>query len=118
MAERKHPPGPADDARQHGELGERNLIASASTMPVARRLINVTKYPEDNEVPWFRSRVVCAKAATREKIDGARIGKSSRCKLLPPESPGGELITDASGEAHPDNYFVDGVFPPDRAHVG
>jgi hypothetical protein len=33
-------------------------------------LIDVSKYPADTEVPWFRSRVVCAKCGSRgNKID-------------------------------------------------
>jgi hypothetical protein len=36
----------------------------------ARGLINVSKYPEDTEVPLFRSRVVCAKCGGRgDRID-------------------------------------------------
>jgi hypothetical protein len=29
-------------------------------------LIDVSSYPADTEVPWFRSRVVCAKCGSRE----------------------------------------------------
>jgi hypothetical protein len=33
-------------------------------------LIDVSSYPADTEVPWFRSRVVCAKCGSRgNKID-------------------------------------------------
>ena len=33
-------------------------------------LIDVSSYPADTEVPWFRTRVVCAKCGSRrDKID-------------------------------------------------
>ena len=32
-------------------------------------LIDVSNYPADTEVPWFRSRVVCAKCGSGNKID-------------------------------------------------
>jgi hypothetical protein len=42
-------------------------------------LIDVSKYPADTEVPWFRSRVVCAKCGGRgNKIDVRLMGKSNR----------------------------------------
>jgi hypothetical protein len=62
---------PRDDARQHARAGR--AAARASCLNDACRhvaLIDVSKYPADTEVPWFRSRVVCAKCGSRgNKID-------------------------------------------------
>ena len=53
------------------ELGVQRLVASClydACRHVA--LIDVSKYPAETEVPWFRSHVVCAKYGSRaNKID-------------------------------------------------
>ena len=53
------------------DLGVQRLIASC--LSDARRhtaLIDVSGYPVDTEVPWFRTRVVCAECGGRgNKID-------------------------------------------------
>ena len=53
------------------ELGVQNLVASCLNDACRHvALIDVSKYPADTEVPWFRSRVVCAKCGGRgNKID-------------------------------------------------
>jgi hypothetical protein len=39
-------------------------------LAVNMALIDVSSYPAETEVPWFRSRVVCAKCGSRgKKID-------------------------------------------------
>jgi hypothetical protein len=67
----KHPPGPPMDLANMRQLGVQNLVASClndACLHVA--LIDVSSYPADTEVPWFRSRVVCAKCGGRgNKID-------------------------------------------------
>jgi hypothetical protein len=62
------------------ELGVQRLIASCLNDACRHvALIDVSKYPADTEVPWFRSRVVCAKCGSRgNKIDARPTGKSSR----------------------------------------
>jgi hypothetical protein len=41
-------------------------------------LIDVSKYPEDTDVPWFANKVVCAKCGARDRTSTCdRIGKSS-----------------------------------------
>jgi hypothetical protein len=53
------------------DLGVQRLIASFLN-PACRHeaLIDVSSYPADTEVPWFRTRVVCAKCGSRrDKID-------------------------------------------------
>ena len=52
------------------ELGVQNLIASCLNDACRHTaLIDVSNYPADTEVPWFRSRVVCAKCGSGNKID-------------------------------------------------
>jgi hypothetical protein len=44
------------------ELGVQNLVASCLNDACRHEaLIDVSSYSADTEVPWFRSRVVCAK---------------------------------------------------------
>jgi hypothetical protein len=53
------------------DLGVQRLIASCLN-PACRHeaLIDVSSYPADTEVPWFRTCVVCAKCGSRrDKID-------------------------------------------------
>jgi hypothetical protein len=52
-------------------LGLRRLLASCLNDACRyQALINVSNYPADTEVPWFRSRVFCAKCGARgNKID-------------------------------------------------
>ena len=53
------------------QLGVQNLIASCLNDACRHAaLIDVSSYPGETEVPWFRSRVVCAKCGGRGgKID-------------------------------------------------
>jgi hypothetical protein len=53
------------------QLGVQNLIASCLNDACRHTaLVDVSSYPADTEVPWFRSRVVCAKCGARNnKID-------------------------------------------------
>jgi hypothetical protein len=71
MAQRRYPPGPPmtlDDMRR---LGVQRLVAFCLNDACRHEgLIDVSSYPADTEVPWFRSRVVCAKCGGRgNKID-------------------------------------------------
>jgi hypothetical protein len=51
-------------------------------------LIDVSSYPADTEVPWFRSRVVCAKCGSRgNKIDA----RPNRKEQPPSESLTGKV---------------------------
>ena len=56
-------------------------------------LIGVSKYPADTEVPWFRSRVVCAKCGGLRQQD-RRAGRMERAATQREpdkgESSGGE----------------------------
>jgi hypothetical protein len=67
----KQPAGPAMTLGNMRELGVQRLVASCLNDACRHvALIDVSKYPADNEVPWFRSRVVCAKCGSRgNKID-------------------------------------------------
>ena len=47
-------------------LGVQNLVACClNDACLHTALIDVSSYPADTEVPWFRSRVVCAKCGSR-----------------------------------------------------
>ena len=65
----KHSPGPPMTLGSH--LGVQNLVAFCFNDACRHTaLIDVSSYPADTEVPWFRSRVVCAKCGGRgNKID-------------------------------------------------
>jgi hypothetical protein len=75
----KHPAGPPMTLGNMRQLGVQRLIASCLNDACRHQaLIDVSSYPADTEVPWFRSRVICAKCGARgHKID-VRTGKSSR----------------------------------------
>jgi transposase len=67
----KHPPGDPMTLANMRELGVQNLIASCLNDACRHTaLIDVSNYPADTEVPWFRTRIVCAKCGGRgNKID-------------------------------------------------
>jgi hypothetical protein len=67
----KHPPGPAMTLGNMRELGVKRLLASCLNDACRHQgLVDVSGYPADTEVPWFRSRVKCAKCGSRgNKID-------------------------------------------------
>jgi hypothetical protein len=93
MAQLKHPPGPPMDLDNMRRQGVRNLIAySLNDACRHQGIIDVSNYPGDTLVPWFRSKVKCAKGgARRSKIDVRPNWK---------EAPG--TVTDWSGnEAMP-----------------
>jgi hypothetical protein len=67
----KHPPGPPKTLGNMRELGVQRLIASCLNDACRyTALIEVWSYPAETEIPYFRSRVVCAKCGSRgNKID-------------------------------------------------
>ena len=71
MAQRKHEPGPPMDLANMRAQGVRNLIAYCLTDSCRHQaVIDVSSYPGDTPVPWFRSKVKCAKCGARgNKID-------------------------------------------------
>ena len=67
----KQPPGPPMTLGNMRQLGVQRLIASCLN-PACRHtaLIEVWSYPAETEIPYFKSRVVCAKCGSRrDKID-------------------------------------------------
>jgi hypothetical protein len=69
----KQPPGPPMTLGNTRQLGVQRLIASCLN-PACRHtaLIEVWSYPAETEIPipYFKSRVVCAKCGSRrDKID-------------------------------------------------
>jgi hypothetical protein len=81
MANPKHPPGPAMTLGNMRQLGVQNLVASCLNDACRHTaLVNVSSYPADTEVPWFRTRVVCAKCGGR----GNRIDVRPNWKEQPP----------------------------------
>jgi hypothetical protein len=68
----------ADDARHHARAwraAARRIVPQRHTA-----LLDVSSYPADTEVPWFRTRVVCAKCGAR----GNRIDVRPNWKEQPP----------------------------------
>ena len=67
----KHPSGPPMTLGNMRQPGVQNLVASCLNDGCRHvALIDVSRYPADTEVPWFRSRVVCNKCGgRRDKID-------------------------------------------------
>jgi hypothetical protein len=67
----KAPPGDPMTLGNMRALGVKQLVAYC-LRDACRHvgLINVSKYPDDTEVPWFRERIVCEKCgAQRNRID-------------------------------------------------
>ena len=52
----KQPHGPPMDARQHARAGLQHLIASCLNDLPPQALIDVSSYPAETYVPWFKSR--------------------------------------------------------------
>ena len=77
----KHPPGPPMALGNMRRLGVQRLVAYCLN-PACRHegLIDVSKYPEDTEVPWFAQKVVCAKCGAR----GRHIDVRPNWKEQPP----------------------------------
>jgi hypothetical protein len=71
MAQRKHEPGPPMDLANMRRQGVRSLIAYCLNDSCRHQaVIDVSSYPGDTLVPWFRSKVKCAKCGARHsKID-------------------------------------------------
>ena len=67
----KHPPGEPMTLGNMRALGVQRLVASCLNDACRHvAVIDVSKYPDDTDVPWFRTRVVCAKYGGRgNKID-------------------------------------------------
>jgi len=64
----KNPPGPPMTLGNMRLLGVQRLVAHCLN-PACRHegLIDVSKYPEDTEVPSFTLKVVCAKCGARDR---------------------------------------------------
>ena len=71
MAQRKHDPGPPMDLANMRRQGVRYLIAYCLNDACRHQaVIDVSSYPGDTLVPWFRSKVKCAKCGARHsRID-------------------------------------------------
>jgi transposase len=71
MAQRKHEPGPPMDLANMRRQGVRNLIAYCLNDACRHQaVIDVSSYPGETLVPWFRSKVKCAKCGARHnRID-------------------------------------------------
>jgi hypothetical protein len=71
MAQLKHPPGPPMDLANMRRQGVHHLIAYCLNDSCRHQaMIDVSSYPGDTLVPWFRSKVTCAKCGARHnRID-------------------------------------------------
>lgn len=67
----KHEPGPPMDLANMRRQGVRNLVAYCLYDSCRHQaVIDVSSYPGDTPVPWFRTKVKCAKCSARgNKID-------------------------------------------------
>ena len=68
MAESKHEPGPPMTLGNMCSMGVQRLIAYCLN-PICRHegLVEVSKYPDDTEVPAFAKKVICMKCGARGK---------------------------------------------------
>jgi hypothetical protein len=71
MVKQRHEPGPPMDLANMRRQGVRNLIAHCLNDACRHQaVIDVSSYPGDTPVPWFRSKVKCAKCGARgNRID-------------------------------------------------
>jgi hypothetical protein len=77
----KQPPGEPMTLDNMRRLGVQRLIASCLNDACRHQgLINVSKYPDDVEVPSFASKIVCAKCGAR----GRQIDVRPNWKEQPP----------------------------------
>jgi hypothetical protein len=77
----KQPPGEPMTLDNMRRLGVQRLIASCLNDACRHQgLINVSKYPDDVEVPSFASKIVCAKCGAR----GRHIDVRPNWKEQPP----------------------------------
>jgi hypothetical protein len=76
MAKAKQPPGAPMTLGNMRQLGVQHLIASCRH----QGLIDVSKYPDDTEIPSFAVKVVCAKCGAR----GRHIDVRPNWKEQPP----------------------------------
>ena len=70
----------ADDARQHAGAGRPSPIAFCLNDACGHQaIIDVSSYPADTPLPWFRTKVKCAKCGAREnnKFSARKPEKSS-----------------------------------------
>ena len=64
----KHPPGPPMDLANMRRQGVRSLIAYCLNDACRHQaVIDVSSYPGDTLVPWFRSKVKCGKCGARHQ---------------------------------------------------
>jgi hypothetical protein len=71
MAQPRRPPGPPMDLANMRRQGVRTLIAFCLNDACRHQaIIDVSSYSGDTPVPWFRSKVKCAKCGARNnRID-------------------------------------------------
>jgi hypothetical protein len=96
----KHRPGEPMTLGNMRELGVQRLVAyclNDACRHVA--LIDVSKYPADTEVPWFRSSCAPSAAAAATRSTCGQIGKSNRRSQ--PDRQGVALIKRAKTQGEP-----------------
>jgi hypothetical protein len=68
-----HRPGPAMTLGNMRELGIRNLVAYCLRDACRHAgLVDVSQYPAETPVPWFRTRVFCVKCGARQRAIDVR----------------------------------------------
>jgi hypothetical protein len=83
MAKQKQSAGPPMTLGNMRDLGVKRLIASCLNDACRHQgLIDVSKYPDDTEVPSFAGKIVCAKCGAR----GRHIDVRPNWKEQPPSA--------------------------------
>ena len=84
MATQRHEPGPPMDLENMRRQGVGNLVAYCLNDSCRHQaLIDVSNYPGDTPVPWFRSKVKCAKCGARNnRIDVRPNWKEAPARLM------------------------------------
>ena len=79
----KQPHGPPMTLGYMRQLGVQRLVATCLKEACRHQgLIDMSKYPDDTEVPWFANKVVCAKCGAR----GRHIDVRPNWKEQPPSA--------------------------------
>jgi hypothetical protein len=81
MVRQRHEPGPPMDLANTRRQGGRNLMAYCLNDSCRHQgIIDVSEYSGDTPVPWFRSKVKCAKCGARNNRIDVQTGKRRRAR--------------------------------------
>jgi hypothetical protein len=73
MAKQKHPPGPPTTLGKMRQLGVQRLVAYCLRDECRHAgLVDVSSYPDETPIPWFRSHMFCTKCGARKQFIDVR----------------------------------------------